>query len=91
MQSFLLLPALLITVFVGTGTLSSAVMLFAAMRLGSWFLGGRALTFEAELYGGLVVFMGYILYDTQVTILEMRVLIINFANSKRDVTIIASS
>ena len=48
------------------GTLSSALSVFMVLRLGSIFLGGRAFVFQAELYGGLLVFIGYVLFDTQV-------------------------
>ncbi|CAL5228639.1 g11806 [Coccomyxa viridis] len=50
------------------GTLSSAISVMMVMRLGTWFFGGRALVFQAELYVGLLVFVGYILVDTQVII-----------------------
>jgi FtsH-binding integral membrane protein len=49
-----------------SGALSSALSVFLIMRLGVWMFGGRALAFQAELYGGLLVFVGYILLDTQV-------------------------
>ncbi len=47
---------------------AQAVSLFAVMRLGTWVFGGRAMVFQAELYGGLLVFLGYVLLDTQVII-----------------------
>lgn len=50
------------------GTLSSAVSMFALARLGTWFLGGQRLLFEAELYLGLVLFVGYVLFDTQLAV-----------------------
>lgn len=51
-----------------SGTLASAISIMMVMRLGTWFFGGRALMFQAELYVGLLVFVGYILVDTQVII-----------------------
>lgn len=36
------------------------------MRLATWVFGGGTLLFQAELYLGLAVFSGYIVYDTQV-------------------------
>ena len=48
------------------GTLSSAMSVLLLMRLGSYFLGGKALVFQAELYVGLLMFIGYVLFDTQV-------------------------
>ena len=48
------------------GTLSSAVSVLLLLRLGSYFLGGKAFVFQAELYGGLLMFIGYVLFDTQV-------------------------
>ncbi|KDD76425.1 hypothetical protein H632_c230p2 [Helicosporidium sp. ATCC 50920] len=39
------------------------------MRLGSWMLGaGARLVWETELYLGLLIFMGYVVYDTQVIV-----------------------
>lgn len=46
--------------------MSSALSVFMVLRLGSFFLGGHAFVFQAELYGGLLVFVGYVLFDTQV-------------------------
>lgn len=48
------------------GTLSSAMSVLLLMRLGSYFLGGKAFVFQAELYVGLLIFIGYVLFDTQV-------------------------
>jgi hypothetical protein len=48
------------------GLLSSAVLALSALRLGAWLLGGQRLWFNAELYGGLLVFSGYVVFDTQV-------------------------
>ena len=48
------------------GLLSSVLSTFMVMRLATWFFGGGALLFQAELYLGLVVFSGYVVYDTQV-------------------------
>lgn len=48
------------------GLLSSVLSTFLLMRFATWAFGGRALLLEAELYVGLVVFAGYVVYDTQV-------------------------
>ena len=49
------------------GALSSALSLMLVFRLGTWLMGsGRALAFQAELYLGLLIFVGYVLFDTQV-------------------------
>ena len=49
------------------GYLASAALTMAALRLGSYIIGGRsALAYGLELYGGLLMFSAYILYDTQV-------------------------
>lgn len=51
------------------GALSSAVSLMLVLRLGTWLFGsGQALAFQAELYLGLLVFVGYVLFDTQMII-----------------------
>ena len=47
---------------------AQAISLMAMMRLGTWMFGGRAMVFQAELYGGLLIFLGYVLFDTQVII-----------------------
>ena len=52
---------------VWAGGLSSAMSLMLVMRLGSLFFGRGVAAFNVELYGGLLVFLGYILVDTQVT------------------------
>ena len=38
------------------------------MRFATLFIGGGALLFQAELYIGLFVFMGYVLFDTQLIV-----------------------
>lgn len=50
------------------GALSSAMTVLLLMRLGSYFLGGRAFVFQAELYVGLLMFIGYVLFDTQASL-----------------------
>ena len=48
------------------GYLASAALTMAALRLGSYIMGRSALVYGLELYGGLLMFSAYILYDTQV-------------------------
>eukprot|EP00245_Coleochaete_scutata_P004257 TRINITY_DN16591_c0_g1_i1.p1 TRINITY_DN16591_c0_g1~~TRINITY_DN16591_c0_g1_i1.p1 ORF type:complete len:251 (+),score=51.02 TRINITY_DN16591_c0_g1_i1:122-874(+) len=50
------------------GLLSSAITLMLSMRLLSFFVGGSARLFQLELYGGLLLFVGYILFDTQLIV-----------------------
>lgn len=55
------------------GLLSSAISIMTVMRLGAWLFSSRSgagngFVYAAELYGGLVVFLGYILFDTQMII-----------------------
>ncbi|KAK2079284.1 hypothetical protein QBZ16_002975 [Prototheca wickerhamii] len=50
------------------GILSSAMSLFITMRFATWFVGGGAALFQAELYGGLLIFAGYVVFDTQLAI-----------------------
>eukprot|EP00271_Cylindrocystis_brebissonii_P012827 TRINITY_DN32335_c0_g1_i1.p1 TRINITY_DN32335_c0_g1~~TRINITY_DN32335_c0_g1_i1.p1 ORF type:complete len:253 (-),score=59.58 TRINITY_DN32335_c0_g1_i1:406-1164(-) len=50
------------------GFISSALTLMAVMRLTSYFVGGHMRMFQIETYGGLLVFVGYVLFDTQVII-----------------------
>lgn len=50
------------------GLLSSILSTFFLMRMATWVFGGSALLFQAELYIGLVVFAGYVVYDTQVIV-----------------------
>jgi hypothetical protein len=48
------------------GYLGSAIMALLALRFGSYLFGGRSMVYGLELYGGLMIFSAYILYDTQV-------------------------
>eukprot|EP00884_Botryococcus_braunii_P005176 jgi/Botrbrau1/1465/Bobra.178_3s0022.1 len=52
------------------GMLTSVLTTFALMRFATWMFGGALLLYQAELYLGLLVFMGYVLFDTQVIIEE---------------------
>lgn len=48
--------------------LSSAVLAMLAVRLGGWLFGARSFAFGFELYVGLLVFSGYVLFDTQLIV-----------------------
>lgn len=50
------------------GYLSSALLAMPAMRLAAAVSGGGSALFTAELYLGLLVFMGYVVVDTQVIV-----------------------
>lgn len=50
------------------GLLSSLVSTMLMLRFGSLIFGGYSTTFNVELYGGLLIFLGYVLFDTQLII-----------------------
>lgn len=50
------------------GILSSVISTMAMMQFGSLFFGRGAFMFNVELYLGLAVFVGYVLFDTQMII-----------------------
>jgi FtsH-binding integral membrane protein len=50
------------------GYLGSAIMALLALRFGSYLFGGRSMVYGLELYGGLMIFSAYILYDTQLIV-----------------------
>ena len=50
------------------GFLGSALSTMAMLRLGSMFLGGYNPMFQVELYLGLLVMAGYVLFDTQLIV-----------------------
>lgn len=53
------------------GGLSSCISTFAVIRLASWFFpAARSLAFSMELYGGLVIFALYVIFDTQLIVEE---------------------
>ena len=51
-----------------SGILGSAMTCLCVLRLGSFFFGRSAGLYDAELYGGLLIFAGYVLFDTQMII-----------------------
>lgn len=55
------------------GVLGSAISILCSMRMLNFFMGGTlsAGLFAVELYGGLAMFMAYIIFDTQM-IIEVR-------------------
>ncbi len=57
------------------------------MRLGSYFLGGRAFVFQAELYVGLLMFIGYVLFDTQVSLARWRFLDSDYVHGTWSITV----
>ncbi|KAG1656476.1 hypothetical protein FOA52_005635 [Chlamydomonas sp. UWO 241] len=50
------------------GFLAAATAAMLALRLGGWLFGASGITYPFELYGGLLVFAVYILYDTQLIV-----------------------
>jgi FtsH-binding integral membrane protein len=50
------------------GILSSVISMMLMMQFGSMFVGRGAFMFNVELYLGLAVFVGYVLFDTQMII-----------------------
>jgi len=52
------------------GILGSAISILCSLRMLNFFMGGTlsAGLFAVELYGGLAMFMGYIIFDTQMII-----------------------
>ena len=59
--------ALFCDLFFAGGILSSALSLMCWLSLAAVFMPPlRHINFALSLYGGLLMFMGYVLYDTQV-------------------------
>ncbi|GIM15821.1 hypothetical protein Vretimale_18526 [Volvox reticuliferus] len=50
------------------GWLASAVMGLGVLRLSSWLLGVHTVSFQAEIYFGLLIFAVYVLLDTQLIV-----------------------
>lgn len=50
------------------GLLSSAMSTLMLMRMATWFFGGQALLFQLELFGGLALFAGYTIVDSQMIV-----------------------
>eukprot|EP00270_Netrium_digitus_P005551 TRINITY_DN173_c0_g1_i1.p1 TRINITY_DN173_c0_g1~~TRINITY_DN173_c0_g1_i1.p1 ORF type:complete len:257 (+),score=64.92 TRINITY_DN173_c0_g1_i1:154-924(+) len=50
------------------GILSSLLSAMAILRLSSFFFGMSATVFRAEIYLGLLMLVGYVVYDTQVIV-----------------------
>lgn len=51
-----------------SGVLGSAMSCLLCLRLGSFFFGRSAGLYNLELYGGLMVFAGYVIFDTQMIV-----------------------
>ncbi|KAG0616206.1 hypothetical protein M758_5G098900 [Ceratodon purpureus] len=50
------------------GILSSLISIMIFMQFGSYIFGGLAVMYNIELYLGLAIFVGYVLFDTQMII-----------------------
>jgi FtsH-binding integral membrane protein len=50
------------------GILSSVVSLMLLLQFSSLIFGRSAFMYNVEIFGGLLVFMGYVLFDTQMII-----------------------
>ena len=51
-----------------SGALASALSCLFCLRLGSMLFGRSAGLYDLEIYGGLMIFAGYVLLDTQMIV-----------------------